>query len=122
MKRRTYRHSVEQTAPGQFKITLDKRAGSLIPGTANDPYMIAELMALDAIRADLERERDLEEMALDSDEDTEEKRMAKRREKERGAEYHSSDSGSALSRVARGIRSLADVMAGLLEGRARRED
>jgi len=122
MKRRTHAHTIEHgSTPGEVRVVLNKRGGQITPGSSNDPWAISELMAIEAIREEADRARDLEEMALDSEEDTEEKRIAERRDKERAAVYHSSDSGSALSRVASGIRSLADVVAGLLEGRASRD-
>jgi DNA-binding helix-hairpin-helix protein with protein kinase domain len=53
--------------PGAFTITLDKRAASLGIGTENDPYLIAEMMALDAMRAEAVKEAALEQMSADEE-------------------------------------------------------
>jgi len=124
--KKKHTHTIERGAnPGEVRVVLNKRGGRITPGSSNDPWAISELMALEAIREEADRTRDLEEMTLDEGESSDEVRdsdayrLAERREKERAAVYHSSDSGSALSRVASGIRSLADVVAGLLDGRAK---
>jgi hypothetical protein len=60
-------HSVERKAPGQFTITLDKRAGSLGIGSANDPYLICEMMALDALLGETHKADALDKTLAEED-------------------------------------------------------
>lgn len=69
MKKTKHGHTVERRPDGGFKITLDRRADSLGIGTANDPYLIAELMALDALHAEMRQADKIDEHLADEEVD-----------------------------------------------------